>query len=456
MDVTRLAAAFLSLLPPILLGVGVYLGIRLGFFPFLHPVRTARALFGRSGEAGEQNGSSFSPSISARTEKKTSPFRAASVAIAGTIGVGNIAGVSLAILTGGAGAVFWMWVCGLLAMILKYAEITLAMDSRRPDGQGGLMGGTFFSMRDAGLPRMAAVFAVLMLVQAVAVGGMVQANAISDCLFDAFSCPPPLVGAVLVLMTLPITLGGGGSISAWTARLVPLMCLLYLLVTGAVILTHCGELPHVFSDIMASAFSPEATGGGIFGFLGSRAMRVGMARGLMSNEGGCGTAPSAHAASTEPIAARQGLFGILEVFADTIVVCTLTALAILTAVPSAAAGMGGMTLVREAFTATLGGAAPLLLAFMLTFFAYATILSASFYGESVLRFFGFGAPVCRGFAFFFCFFVFCGAVSTPSGIWLAADVILGVMALFNLFLLVKRTDRIVELTASAGYCKRRK
>ncbi len=454
MDFFRLAGAFLTLIPPILLAVGLYLGIRLNFFPFLHPIRTLRALFGRDGR--REGASGAEESNGNAPARKTSPFRAASVAMAGTIGVGNIAGVSLAILAGGAGAIFWMWVCGLIAMLLKYAEVTLAMDSRRPDGQGGFLGGTFFSMRAAGFRRMAVLFAALMLGQGIIVGGMVQANAVSDCLYDAFACPPPLVGAALVLFTLPVTLGGGGSISAWTARLVPLMCLLYLLVTGSVICTHSAELPRVFSDIMTGAFSPEATGGGILGFLGSRALRVGMARGLMSNEGGCGTAPSAHAASDEPIPARQGLFGILEVFADTIVICTLTALAILAAVPEAAAGTGGMALVRAAFATTLGTAAPLLLAVMLTFFAYATILSASFYGESVLRFFGFGAPVCRGFAFFFCFFVFCGAVGTPSGIWLAADLILGVMTVANLILLVKEAGRVRELTRAAGYISRRK
>lgn len=454
MDVSRLFAAFLSLVPLLLLGVGLYFGIRLRFFPFLHPIRTVRALFGKGKEgARAEDGEK---AVASSSVQKTSPFRAASVAMAGTIGVGNIAGVSLAILTGGAGAVFWMWVCGLVAMLLKYAEVTLAMDSRRRDGQGGFFGGTFLSMRAAGLRRMAVFFALLLLGQSVIVGGMVQANAVSDCLFDAFACPPPLVGAALVLFTLPVTLGGGKSISAWTARLVPIMCLLYLLVTGAVIVTHSGEIPRVLSDIVRGAFSPEATGGGLLGFFGSRALRVGMARGLMSNEGGCGTAPSAHAASDEPVPARQGLFGILEVFADTVVICTLTAFAILTAVPSVAAKTGGMALVRTALASTLGEAAPLLLSLMLTFFAYATVLSASFYGESVLHFFGFGAPVCRGFAFFFCFFVFCGAIGAPDGVWLAADLILGVMTVCNLILLLFRADRIVALTDDAGYFRGRK
>ncbi len=479
MDLSRLLASFLSLLPPALFGVGLYFAIRLRFFPLFHPLRTLRALFGlgmRSDQRrkkGEVNVAKTDfqntrpPSyrgnetkdvhIGAQKQgetpkrKKTSAFRAASVAIAGTVGVGNIAGVALALLTGGAGSVFWMWICGIFAMFLKYAEVTLAMDSRRSDGRGGFVGGSFYSLRAAGWGLLAPFFALLLLAQNVIVGGMVQANAVSDCLLAEFACPPPLTGALLVLLTLPVILGGREKISALTARLVPFMCLLYLGTAGAVILSNAARLPDAFASILTDAFSADAVGGGFLGFLSSRAIRVGVARGLVSNEGGCGTAPTAHAASDEPIAARQGLFGILEVFADTIVICTLTALAVLTAVPAAPAGAGGMALVGAAFRATLGGAGPLLLVGMLLFFAYATLLSASFYAESVLRFFGLGDAAARASAFVFCFFVFCGAVGTPAFVWTAADLILAVMTLLNLSLLLRRAGRIVDLTREAGY-----
>ncbi len=477
MDPARLVASFLSLLPPVLFAVGLYFAVRLRFFPLFHPLRTLRALLGTDRKEGrernavcptqteektafrdtrppsncEKCGKCVHKGSSKEPKKKASAFRAASVAIAGTVGVGNIAGVSLALLTGGAGSVFWMWVCGILAMFLKYAEVTLAMDSRRPDGRGGFLGGTFYSLRAAGWGALAPLFAVLMLTQNIIVGGMVQANAVSDCLFSEFACPPPLTGAALVLLTLPVILGGREKISGFTVKLVPLMCLLYLGTAGAVILANAARIPDAMASILADAFAPDAAAGGVLGFLGSRAIRVGVARGLVSNEGGCGTAPTAHASSSEPIPARQGLFGILEVFADTVVICTLTALAILTAVPAAPAETGGMALVSAAFRTALGGAAPLLLAGMLLFFAYATLLSASFYAEGSLRFLGLGDTAARTSAFVFCFFVFCGAVGTPSFVWTAADLILGLMTLLNLALLLHRRQRILDLTRDAGY-----
>ncbi len=431
----------LAATPPALLLGGLYFGVRLRFFPFLHPVRVVRDLF-----------------FPARGENKNvdapSSLRAAGMAMAGTIGVGNIAGVSLALLAGGAGAVFWMWVCAAAAMLLKYAEIVLAMDSRRPDGMGSYLGGTPYAMRASGMPMLGSLFAVLCLLYTFLIGGVVQANAVADCLRDAIGCPPLLAGALLLLLVLPVTLGGGQKIAALTAKLVPLMCGAYLLVTGAVIFTHAAVLPSVFARIMREAFSPAAAGGGVASFLFSRALRVGAARGLMSNEGGCGTAPMAHVTARETVPARQGLFGILEVFTDTVLICTLTALCVLCVFPTLPDGVGAMEMVRRSFASVCGNGAGIVLAAILFSFAYATILCEAYYAEVCLRYmFGGGRQIV--FSLLFAASLLFGAWGAPALVWGLCDILLAVMTLLNLFFLVKKAGRVVTLTADGGYISRR-
>ncbi len=428
--------ALFSPLPLILLLAGLYFGIRLRFFPFLHPVRVVRGLFARAGGAGG-----------------VSSFRAAGLALAGTIGVGNITGVALALIAGGAGAVFWMWVCATAAMLLKYAEITLSMDCRTPDGQGGFVGGTAHTMRAIGWRGAATAFALLCLGHVLTVGGLVQANAVADCLGDAFSFSPFSCGLILFAITLPVILGGGRKISAWTARLVPLMCLLYFFACGWVLFRYADRLPAAFSSIFREAFTPSAAGGGALGFLSARCVRVGAARGLMSNEGGCGTAPMAHVTSSETVPARQGLFGIFEVFADTIVICTLTAVTVLCAFPDLPEGLSGIGLVRAALASALGGAATPILSLSLFFFAYATILSAAFYGQTCLSYFGIGRRGRAVFAVLFSSVLLAGAVSTPAFAWSLSDLLLSSLTCFNLALLLKKADRVVALTAEGGYLR---
>ncbi len=430
--------AVLGFLPIALLLAALLIGARLRFFPFFHPIRSLRRLFERTPRADEDE------------KNAPSPFRAASVALAGTIGVGNIAGVSLSLLYGGAGSVFWMWVCGAAAMLLKYAEVTLSHAFRARDGQGNFRGGTPHTLRALGLPRAGAVFALLCLLYSFTVGGMVQANAIAECLTDALAVPPAVTGIFLLLVTLPVVLGGGRRISALTVRLVPLMCLLYVGATLGVILVNAARLPDVFALIVSDAFTPSPALGAGLGFLSTRALRAGMARGLMSNEGGCGTATFAHAESAESDPARQGLFGILEVGVDTLLLCTLTALAVLSALPVFPEGVGGMGLVRLSLASLYGSVTAPLLSLSLFFFAYATILSAAFYTEKCLSYFGMGVPVCRKTAIFFCFLLPVGATVSAAFIWGACDFLLAAMALCNLPLLLWQSGRIRALTERGG------
>lgn len=421
-------------MPVALLLLGLYFILRLRCFPFRHPLRTARLLFSGSGTS----------------------LRATWMALAGTVGVGNITGVAIAITTGGAGAVFWMWLCSLSAMILKYAEITLSMADRRPDGQGGYRGGTPYSMRVAGLAPLGSLFALLCLGYTLLVGGAVQANAVAECLFDSFSLSPAVCGGLLVLLSLPVIAGGGQRISALTARLVPLMCFAYVAATLAVIVSHRAALPGVVATILRDAFSPTAAAGGGLGFFSARAMRVGAARGLMSNEGGCGTSPMAHVTAAAQTPARQGLFGILEVFVDTTVICTLTALALLSALPTLPAGLGGASMVRLAFSSVFGQASGALLSLLLFFFAYATVLCQAFYAQVCLGSLTRARWAGRLFLFAFGASLLLGAISTPAFVWQACDLLLAVMTICNLVLLWRQRHRIVSLSAEllpAGHKK---
>lgn len=434
---------FLAAVTPVaLLLTGVYFAFRLRLFFVIHPRRFLRGLFGKPEPAA--------PDAAGYTEKAPSPFRAACIAMAGTIGVGNITGVSLALLTGGPGAVFWMWVCAFAAMLLKYAEITLSMDSREKLPHGGYIGGTPTTLRRAGHAALGALFAALCLGYTVLVGGVVQANAISACLFDCFGCPPVACGLVLVAVTMPLICLGTEKTAALTARLVPLMCLLYIGMSLAVLALRAGEIPGAFARIFRGAFGLPSAAGGVCGYGAARAVRIGAARGLMSNEGGCGTAPLAHVTSDEAIPARQGLWGVFEVFADTVVICTLTALCILVAFPEMPSGVNETALSRLAFTTVLGPFSGNLLALSLSLFAFATILCGAFYGRTCLRYFT-ASPAARGmYLAVYELLLYVGAVSLPAAVWRLTDLLLSVMTLLNLGLLIKKADRVKTLTAAYG------
>ena len=422
-----LFSLLLGLVPLLLLSVGLYFGVRLRFFPFLHPLRTLKTLLGAEGGS------------------RTASLRATATALAGTIGVGNMAGVSVALLVGGAGAIFWMWVSALAAMLLKYAEITLALDSRPEGGKGG----TPHSFRAAGHPKLARLFALLCLLNTLLLGGAVQTGAVCDCFSDSFGMPSTLTGALLLLAALPALLGGAKRIFSFTARLVPLMCLLYLGGACLVILHNIEALPSAIGRIFSGAFSSFSVGGGILGFLSARALREGAARGLMSNEGGCGTSPLAHATATPREPAEQGLFGILEVGIDTLLICTVTALAVLTAFDPLPTGLSGLAMLRAAFSDALGPLGGLLVTVSLALFAYGTVLCEAFYGEACADFLSEKRPVCREYRFFFCAALLLGAWLPGGALWFITDLLLAAMTCLNLYLLLRRADRIVALTRRA-------
>ena len=302
---------------------GIILILYLKPFILLHPIISLRALFKKDNS-------------SARTGM--TPLGAMLVALAGTLGVGNIAGVASAIYIGGAGAIFWMWLSALAAMPIKYAEIVLAVRHRRHQTDSvSFRGGAHFYISDLGRTNVtkrisaiaAALFSIFCVAASLTIGSAVQSNAVAVSLGKLTNMSPLLCGILLAIPTFAAISGGMKRISALCVRLIPVMSLVYIAMSLYVIIVNHQLLGEVFSLIFSSAFDFDAAKGGIFGFILSRALSVGVTRGIVSNEAGCGTAPMAHANANVDYPARQGLWGIVEVAIDTLLICTMTALVVL-------------------------------------------------------------------------------------------------------------------------------
>ncbi len=385
-----------------------------------------------------------------------SPFRALMQALAGTLGVGNIVGVANAIAIGGAGAIFWMWISAFLAMILKYAEILLALAHRRV-GKNGFFGGAVYYITDVlGARRraragrvLATCFAVLMIVNAMSMGCMIQVGAVSESMHEVVGVSPLVCGAVLVLLVAPLLLKGMRGVSALTEYLVPIMTAGYVILSVAVLILRRDHLGDAFAQIFGEAFSVRGVAGGVIGFLTSRALRVGTMRGLLSNEAGCGTAPTAHAESAVTEPAAQGVWGICEVLVDTILLCTLTALVILVGDGS---GVGVMATVN-AYSSVLGAGASYFMTVAIACFGFATLICWGAYGLESLRFL---SPSGRGRLFYVVLFsvcVFVGACCMPTQVWELADFSIACMTAINLAVLLMGRREIRDLTLRA--CRRR-
>lgn len=364
-------------------------------------------------------------------------FRALSVALAGTLGIGNIAGVALALVAGGAGALFWMWVSALVAMILKYAEITLACRYRTGDGQGGAM----YYMRDGIGGRIGALagaaFALLCLFLALWMGGLLQSETVISCASEVIGGSPYVYGVCIALLAALVIFGGVKSVSAATVRLVPLMSALYIGMCLGVIFVNRASLGEVIDRVLDGAFQPLAAGGGIGGFLLSTTLRHGFSTGLLSNEAGCGTAPMAHVTSgtaVDPV--RQGRMGMLEVAVDTLFICTLSGLAILTAFPVIPQKIGAIELTLHTFTSVYGTSAGYLLAAAVFCFAYATIICWGYYGESCVRYLFSSRVAIFLFRGLYCVAVFGGCLFSARTVFGLTDRLLGLMTLLNLLALL--------------------
>ena len=369
-----------------------------------------------------------------------SPFRALTLALAGTLGVGNIVGVSAAIYLGGFGAIFWMWISAVCAMILKYAEIVLAMNHRTFDKQGRPHGSAMLYIKDffnsIGLYRPAKyipiIFAVLCIVNSISMGSMIQINAVTSSFESVFNASPVIMGIVLSLLVAIIISSGTDGISRVTEKLVPLMSVGYVILSVAVMVLRRDMLEDVFYSIFNSAFSSTSATGGILGFLLSRSLRYGTMRGLVSNEAGCGTAPAAHATSNAKSAVEQGFFGIFEVFIDTIVLCTMTAIVVIISYPSVKHfGNNFIMMTISAYSLVLGDFAKYFLVFAVFCFAFATVICWAHYGMESVRYLNGSKNATRLFVIVYSLSVVAGALTSSDFIWDCADFAIGAMTVIN-------------------------
>lgn len=423
------------LTPALLLLAGIWFGWRMRFFYFLHPIRFVKTLRATASADG------------------TSPFAALTMALAGTLGVGNVAGVATAIVAGGPGAVFWMLLGALAAMSVKYAEVYLAVRWRRcrtENGKTAFYGGAMYYMRDGlssrartGWGRQTAVclggiFAVLCVVNALLTGNIIQVRSAVSCV----PLPPLAFGIPFAILAVAASYGGTKQVSSLTVYLIPALSFLYVGLSVIILIANGDRIPSVLRLIWEEAWAIRPAVGGIAGFGVSRAVRFGITRGIFSNEAGCGTSPTAHAAADTPSPHHQGCLGIFEVFADTILLCTVTALVIL--LYTDGEGLDGITLSLAAYSGLcgeIGGAwfaalAGIILRISIVLFAFATVVCQSCYGMEALRYFLPGRQARAIYLTLSAGAILIGSVISPGVMWQIADGVISLMTCLNVVCLL--------------------
>lgn len=403
----------------LLVGTGVLLTILTGFVQARRLGTALREVLGKVLERGSGRGS-------------VTPFQAVATALASTVGVGNIAGVATAIFLGGPGALFWLWVSGLLGMCTKYAEIVVALQYREPDEAGTMRGGAMYTLKKGlGLPWLGTIFALLTSLAAFGIGNMVQANSVADSLNASFGVSSTVSGIAMAVLTAVVIVGGVKRIGEFTSVLVPFMAVFYLTGGFVVLITHAGELPRVLRLVFDGAFTGTAAAGGFAGSTVALALRYGIARGLFSNEAGLGSAPMVHAAAQTDHPVRQGMYGIFEVFVDTVLICTMTGLVILVT-DTWTLGLNGAALSARAFETGLPGAwGGIVVTGGIVLFAFSTLIGWSYYGETGIVYL-LGAKAALPYRLLWVIFIYVGATGSLQIVWGIADTLNGLMAVPNL------------------------
>ena len=351
------------------------------------------------------------------------------LSLGGTVGVGNIVGVAVALSIGGAGAVLWMWAGAFFSMALKYAEITLGMLTRRKIN-GETVGGAAVYIKDKLGSVAALLFSILLICDCIMTGGVVQSSAIAESVSVATGASPVAVG-IMLSVTVAAVFFLKVDVFRLSVYVVPLMSLGYAVFALCIIAANISSVPPLFSKIFSSAFSFDSAAGGVLGIFAGPALKQGIVKGLFSNEAGVGTAPSAHIASAEREPCRQALFGIFEVFVDTVLMCTLTAFSILLALGDVTGKSGGASICAAAFESVFGSTAPLILAVFISLFAFCTVISFGYYGMQSLSFFGARERAKNVFMILYCISLFAGAVAAPSIIWEICDRVVCLMLIIN-------------------------
>ena len=421
--------------PPLLIllaGSGLFLTIRIGGLQFRLLGYALRLAFSKQQDS--------------KSPGDVSHFQSLMTALAATIGTGNIAGVATAVFLGGPGAIFWMWIIALVGMATKFAEAVLSVKYRIVDSNGEMAGGPMYFL-ERGLKQkwLAVSFAAFGAIAAFGIGNMVQANSVAHALETQFGLPVWIAGLILAALTAAVVLGGIKSIGRVTAIIVPFMAIVYVLGGLVVLALNITAVPAAFVLIVKSAFTGHAATGGFAGALMMGAIRWGVARGIFSNEAGLGSAPIAAAAAKTDHPVRQGLVSMTGTFIDTIIVCTITGLVLVTS-GVWDSGLRGSALTTAAFEAGLPGPGGLIVAFGIIFFAYSTILGWAYYGERCFGYlFGWGLPI-RLYRYAWVLFVAVGASLTLDTVWNFADMMNGLMAIPNLIGLIFLSGVVVAET----------
>ena len=387
-----------------------------------------------------------------------SPFQAVCTALAGTVGTGNIAGVAGAIALGGPGAIFWMWCSAFLGMCTKFSEVTLAIHFREKNANGEYVGGPMYYIKN-GLSKkwhfLAVLYALFGVLTVFGTGNATQVNTIVSSIHSALHNLHIIDGTVderanlifgifIAAFVAMVLLGGIQRIGQVSEKLVPFMATLYVILAIGVVILHINRIPAVFAMIFKSAFTPQAATGGIIGSM-FLSMKKGVSRGIFSNEAGLGTGSIAHACADTNNAVHQGMFGIFEVFMDTIVVCTLTGLVILLGAPNIVYGQAaGAELTISGFTATYGGWVSIFTAVAMCCFAFSTIIGWGLYGSRCIEFLG-GEKLVRPFLVAYSFVSIIGATINLGLLWDIADTFNGLMAIPNLIALLVLSGQVKKL-----------
>ncbi len=371
-------------------------------------------------------------------------FQALMTALAATVGTGNIAGVATAIAIGGPGALFWMWITGLVGMATKYAEAILAVKYREVDANGEMCGGPmYYISKGLNMPWLGTVFAVFASIAAFGIGNMVQSNSVADAVEATFHIPFWVTGVTLMALSAVVILGGIKSIAKVTSLLVPIMIFFYVAAAMYIILSHIGEVPAALMFIVKQAFNPTAAVGGFAGATIMMAIRFGVARGVFSNESGLGSAPIAAAAAQTKTPTAQALVSMTQTFIDTILVCTMTGL-VLILTGAWSNGETGAQLTTTAFNLGFAGGG-YIVTIGIVLFAYSTILGWCYYGEKSIEYL-FGVKSILPYRIVFILFIGVGAVMKLSLVWNISDTLNGLMAVPNLIGLIMLTPVVVSET----------
>ncbi len=448
----------------LLVGTGLYLSIRSGFLQFTRFGYAMRNTIGKI----------FKKQSAGKGE--VTPFQAMTTALAGTVGTGNIAGVTGAIFIGGPGAVFWLWISALVGMVTKYSEVVLAVKFRERNAAGDWVGGPMYYIKN-GLGKswiwLSFVFAFFGMTASFGIGNTTQVDSIATAIGTAvtafggdvsantvmlFGNSVPvfrlIIGIIVAIFTAVVIIGGIKRIGAVTERLVPAMAVIYIIAALVVVFGNLGQIGHVLGDIFKGAFTPSAVCGGAAGVAIMTTIQKGIARGVFSNEAGLGSAPIAHAATSETDPVRQGVYGIFEVFMDSIVICTLTSLALLMGLYGQGAEMAwgsgaGSEMVVKAFSGIFGGkTASIIIAVGLSLFALSTVLSWSLYGSRCVEFlFGkVSKAATLVYKILFCVILVIGSTLGLDVVWDIGDALNGLMAIPNLIALLLLSGTIIKVT----------